>query len=170
MPNHFELLQLPVSFQPDLNSLNRNFLKLSRQFHPDYFANASSEEQQQALEQSAQLNQALQVLKNPSSTIKYILQLKGLLQEDEKYQLSPTFLMEVMDLNEELMEWEMEPDEAAGNKLKQTLKTLEDEIYREVAPILEHYQETPDSEKKLLQVKEYYYRKKYLDRMARALK
>lgn len=169
MPNHFELLQLPMNFRPDQKELNRNFLKLSRQFHPDYFANASAAEQEQALEKSAQLNQALKTLKDPLSTIKYVLQLKGLLQDEEKYQLSPSFLMEVMDLNEELMEWEMERNEGAKTTLENKLKSLEDEIYHEVAPILEHTQEAVTSEKELLQVKEYYYRKKYLDRMSRAL-
>ena len=99
MENYFELLQLPVSFRPDPKELNSRFLKLSRQFHPDYFANASQEAQQEALEKSALLNKAFQILKDPLLTIKYLLQWKGLMEEDEKYQLAPAFLMEVMDLN-----------------------------------------------------------------------
>ena len=170
MENYFELLQLPVSFRPDPKELNSRFLKLSRQFHPDYFANASQEAQQEALEKSAMLNKAFQTLKDPLLTIKYLLQWKGLMEEEEKYQLAPAFLMEVMDLNEQLMEWEMEPNAATGEQLKANLKNLEDEIYHEVAPLLELDLEAPDSEKKLLQIKEYYYRKKYLDRMSRALK
>lgn len=170
MVNYFELLQIPVSFRPDPKELNRKFLKLSRQFHPDYFANAPDAEQQEALEKSALLNQAFQTLKDPLRTIQYLLKWKGLMEEEEKYQLSPAFLMEVMDLNEQLMEWEMAPDPATAEQLKNNLKNLEDEIYLEVAPLLELDPENPATEKKLLQVKEYYYRKKYLDRLAKALK
>jgi hypothetical protein len=46
----------------------------------------------------------LKILQDRDQTIKYVLQLKGLLEEEEKYQLPPDFLMEMMEMNEKLLE------------------------------------------------------------------
>ena len=47
---------------------------------------------------------------------------------------------------------------------------MPEEIYEPVKEIVEHYQEGAVSEKELLQVKEYYFKKKYLDRIRQQLK
>ena len=44
-------------------------------------------------------------------------------------------------------------------------KELLNQIYNDVAPIVENYQEGTTTEKELLQVKDYYYKKKYLQRI-----
>jgi molecular chaperone HscB len=43
-------------------------------------------------------------LLNKDETIKYILKEKGLLEDDGKYQLENSFLMQMMEMNEELLE------------------------------------------------------------------
>jgi len=88
-----------------------------------------------------------------------------LLEEEEKYQLPPDFLMNVMELNEQLMDAKMEGDEAKKTALKEQIANLQTEIYEPVKSIVEHYQEGITSEKELLQVKKYYFQKKYLARM-----
>ena len=162
--NYFELFDIPVSLTVDASSIKKKFYALSRQFHPDFFSNTSEEEQAKALEMSALLNKALQVFSNSEETIKYVLQLKGLLEEEEKYQLPPDFLMEVMDLNELLMEVKME-GEVASDALKQQIANLETDLYEPVKNIMADYQEGITSEKELLQVKKYYFQKKYIARM-----
>ena len=122
--------------------------------------------EEQALERSAQLNRAYKTFQNPSETIRYVLLLKGLMEEDEKYELSPGFLMEVLEINEQLMEAD-DPETRAGLQL--AIDQLQSEIYAPVKEIVEHYQEGVTSEKELLQVKEYYYQQKYLDRIRREL-
>ena len=119
---------------------------------------------------SAKLNKALKTLQNPDETIKYVLQLKGLLAEEEKYTLHPSFLMEVMELNEQLMELEMEPDAALLSRTKAQTQQLIDDNYQLVAAILDNYQEAVTTEKELLQVKEYYFRRKYLERIREKVK
>jgi molecular chaperone HscB len=94
-----------------------------------------------------------------------VLQLKGLLEEEEKFQLPPDFLMEVMEINEALMD----PEEAAIPELSKRIDSLQQEIYEPVEPVIENYQEGVTSEKELLQVKAWYYKKKYLDRIRRQL-
>ena len=163
--DYFELFNIPLSLFVDASSIKKRFYELSRKYHPDFFSNTSEEEQSEALEMSAMLNKALKVFSNPEETIKYVLQLKGLLEEEEKYQLPPDFLMDVMELNEQLMDAKMEGDEAKKTALKEQVANLQTEIYEPVKSIVEHYQEGITSEKELLQVKKYYFQKKYLARM-----
>ncbi|HMK27014.1 MAG TPA: Fe-S protein assembly co-chaperone HscB [Chitinophagaceae bacterium] len=165
--NYFELFEIPVQLNVDKASLPRKYFELSRKYHPDFFVNAPGEEQTLALESSAMLNKAFKTFQNPDETIKYVLQLKGLLEEEEKYELPPDFLMEVLEINEELME----PGENKSllPNIELRITELQAEIYEPVKEIVEHYQEGVTSEKELLQVKGYYYKKKYLDRIRKQL-
>jgi len=162
---YFELFNIPISILVDASSIKKRFYELSRKYHPDFFSNGSNEEQDNALEMSALLNKALKVLSNPDETVKYVLQLKSLLEDEEKYQLPNDFLMDVMDINEQLMDAKMDGDENQMIASKQQIANLQKEIYEPVKSIVEHYQEGVTSEKELLQVKKYYFQKKYLDRM-----
>ncbi len=152
--NYFELFDLPVSFKIDKSKLAQKYFELQKKYHPDFFTQGTEYEQEQALEISSQLNKALKIFKHEDDTIKYVLQLKGLLEEEEKYQLPPAFLMEMMELNEEL-------SESSANQIKE----LETEIYSEVKHIIENYDDNTDNTADLLKLKEYYYKKKYLQRI-----
>jgi len=165
--NYFELFEIPVQLKVDKNSISQKFYELSRKHHPDYFVNEREAVQAEALERSSQLNKAFKTLQSTDETIKYVLQWKGLLEEEEKYQLPPGFLMEVLEINEQLMDAEngsgLQPD------LQPKIEDLQSEIYEPVKEIVEHYREGATTEEELLQVKEYYYKKKYLDRIKQQL-
>lgn len=152
--NYFELFEIPVSLQVDKNILSKKYVELQKRHHPDFFTQENEYEQANALEKSSQINKALKVLRNTDETIKYVLQLKGLLQEEEKYQLPPAFLMEVMELNEALSE---------GSP--QQVNDLEAEIYEPVKGIIKNFSFESTTTEELLKVKEYYYKKKYLQRI-----
>ena len=164
--NYFELFDIPVQLKVNAAALSKKFFELSRKYHPDYFARDNGAAQAEALERSAMLNKAWKTFQNQEATIKYVLQWKGLLEEEEKYELPRDFLMEVLELNDQLMELE---DQSAIDGLQSAVAKLEKEIYEPVQEIVEHYQEGVTSEEELLQVKEYYYKKKYLDRIRRQL-
>ncbi len=152
--NYFDLFELPVSLKIDQGSLAQKYFELQKKFHPDFFTQATEHEQEEALEISSQLNKALKVFKNKEETIKYVLQLKGLLEEEEKYQLPPDFLMEMMELNEGL----------SGDSFLQ-VTNREQELYSIVEPIIEHYNDSTVTTADLLKLKEYYYKKKYIQRI-----
>jgi len=152
--NYFELFEIPVSIKIDKSTLAQKYFDIQKKYHPDFFAQGTETEQADALEQSSAANKALKIFKNEDETIKYVLQLKGLLEEEEKYQLPPEFLMEMMALNEELSE----------NSARQ-VADLEAQLYSEVAPIIENYDDGTVTNTQLLQLKEYYYKKKYLHRI-----
>ena len=163
--NYFELYGLPVSFRVDQAALKKKFYALSREHHPDFHTHLGDQEQAAVLETSSQVNKAYKILSDEDETIRYLLQTKNLLEDEEKYGLDPGFLMEVMDINEELMELEL--DEKAEQLMDVEHKTnhLMLKTYDDVAALLETYQEGVTSEEELLQVKDFYYKKKYLQRI-----
>ncbi|MEO7922216.1 MAG: Fe-S protein assembly co-chaperone HscB [Chitinophagaceae bacterium] len=162
---YFELFDIPVQLEVDTAPLTGKFFELSRKYHPDYFANDNEIVQLEALEKSALLNKAWKTFQHPDATIKYVLKEKGLLEEEEKYELPPGFLMEVLELNELLMDG----DATDIKNIQSSIFNLQSTIYAPVKEIVESYQEGITTEKELLQVKEYYYKKKYLDRINREL-
>lgn len=152
--NYFELFEMPVTLEIDPGKLAKKYFELQKKYHPDFYTQASEYEQEEALEISSQLNKALKVFKDRDETIKYVLELKGLLEEEEKYQLPPDFLLEMMELNEELS------DESAAR-----IASIEKELYSEVGSIIENYNDERIREQELQKLKAYYYKKKYLKRI-----
>jgi molecular chaperone HscB len=152
--NYFELFEIPVSVTVDKSVLAKKYFELQKKYHPDFFVQEDEAAQQEALEKTSELNKAFKILKDPDATIQYLLKIKGLLQEEEKYPLPPEFLMEVMELNENLS------DESAA-----AIADFEKDIYTEVSSIIKNYDDSITSTADLLKLKEYYYKKKYLQRI-----
>lgn len=167
--NYFELFKLPVSLRVDSRGLKQKYFELSRQYHPDFFSGGSEEAQQQALEISSSINKALKIFTDRNETLKYTLTLKGVLEEEEKYSLPASFLMEMMEVNEQIAEAQMNNDIKAKSVLCQQIEIIEKNIYEPVQNIIENYQEGITAQKELLQVKDYYFRKKYLERLKKGL-
>lgn len=165
--NYFDLFGLPVQLKVDRSVLPKRYFELSRKFHPDFYTNATPAEQERALEITANLNKAFKTLQDEDATIKYVLQLRGLIEEEEKYELPPGFLMEVLEINEQLMD--VEDDKELRAKLDRAIQHLQDESYTPVKEIIENFIDDENTDKELLQVKEYYYKKKYLYRIRQQL-
>jgi molecular chaperone HscB len=167
--NYFEVFNLPLSLRIDKGYLKKEFYRLSREYHPDHFAQAEIAEKEKALEMSALLNKAYQVLQDPDETLTYVLKLKGLYNEEEKGTMPQSFLMEMMELNEQLMELEMEPDaDALENYRKEVLTRMEDlrgDVSREMSDAGEN--SPPEVWQEL---KNYLMKKKYLGRIMERLR
>jgi molecular chaperone HscB len=106
--DYFSFFGLPHKLTIDLGDLDRRFRALSRQFHPDYFCNATTAERLASLERSSYLNDAYRVLKQPLDRAEYLLEIEGLppvgQQHQDARELEPGLLEEVFTLNEELDE------------------------------------------------------------------
>src|SRR6267378_89662 len=76
--DYFSFLGLPRKLNLDAADLEQRFRALSRQFHPDYFYNATLPERRASLERSSYLNDAYRTLRQPASRIEYLLNLEGL--------------------------------------------------------------------------------------------
>src|SRR5215213_2880117 len=72
------LLGLPRKLNLDAGDLEQRFRTLSRQFHPDYFYNATPGERRASLERSSYLNDAYRTLRHPVTRIEYLLNIEGL--------------------------------------------------------------------------------------------
>jgi molecular chaperone HscB len=160
--NYFALFDLPIGFKVDTNKLRAAFMDIQRASHPDKFAQSNSYEQDEALERSALANKGFSLLNNKDQLLPYVLELKEIITPDEKFALSPAFLMEMMELNEAWMEAD---DEASKQSILSQIKAIQDEILEPIKDYLEMDQIDTISQEAMLQIKEYYYKKKYLDRI-----
>lgn len=160
--NYFELFGLPVGFQVDAAQLRLAYMEIQKNTHPDKFTQSSAEEQEIALEKSAIANKAFTLLNNKEQLLPYVLEVKGFMEPDEKYALAPDFLMEMMELNEA---WMDAATEEAKSNVTQQVKTIQNAIYSPVKPYLEANSIDTLTQEAMLQVKAYYYKKKYLDRI-----
>ena len=105
--DYFSFFGLPRKLGVDAGDLDRRFRALSRQFHPDYYCNATPAERLASLERSSYLNDAYRVLKQPLDRAEYLLKVEGLPSmglHQEANELPAGILEEVFALNEELDE------------------------------------------------------------------
>jgi molecular chaperone HscB len=103
--NYFQLFNIEVSFDVDLNQLSQTYQTLQKTVHPDKFAHASSQEQLLAVQKSAEINDAYQTLKQPLKRAEYILILRGVDLPNEQHTFGDnSFLMRQMELREMLDE------------------------------------------------------------------
>ena len=112
---HFELFELPVSFEIDLQDLSQRYRELQRVVHPDKFVNASDRERRLSVEKAAAINEAYQILKTPQRRARYMLELQSVSFDDENdTALDPAFLMEQIELREALSELSQSDDPMAS--------------------------------------------------------
>lgn len=105
--SYFDLFQVPVAV--DEATLTRRFREMSRQYHPDRFANADDETQTIALDASALLNDAYRTLRDPFSRAEYLLRRESgvSLNDLQKTAKPPQELFaQVLELQEGLMEYQ----------------------------------------------------------------
>ena len=103
--NHFELFGLPVKFDVDIDDLASRYREMQRSVHPDRFASASDQDRRLSLQMTALINEAFQTLKDPVRRGRYLLSLRGVdLGDDTDTAMDPAFLMEQMELREQLDE------------------------------------------------------------------
>lgn len=101
--NYFQLFNIEVSFDVDIQQLSSSYQTLQKAVHPDKFAHASEQEQRIAVQKSAHINDAYQTLKNPLQRAKYMLVQRGVEMPNEQHSFSDTsFLMRQMELREML--------------------------------------------------------------------
>lgn len=160
--NYFELFNLPIAFKIDTIQLKNAFMQIQRASHPDKFAQGTELEQEIALEQSAAANKGFTLLNNNEQLLPYVLELSGYMDGAEKYNLAPDFLMEMMELNEAWMEAE---SEEVKQSIITQINTLKNAIFSPIQAFLEADSIDVIPKEAMLQIKDYHYKKKYLDRI-----
>lgn len=135
--NHFEILGLATQFELDVSSLSIKYRELQRQYHPDKFATASDDEQLAVLQKSSQINDAYQCLIDPIRRAEHLLFLHGFEQNAETQNIKDTeFLIEQMQLRENLEDIETAKDESALFDFSEKVETLYKERLAELTNLL----------------------------------
>lgn len=112
--NYFQLFDVPVSFEVDLDVVQQHYMELQKMVHPDKFVNASAQEKRISMQQTSHINEALNTLKRPVDRALYLLKLKGMdINFDNETTMDAGFLMEQMELRESLSEVRSKDDPLA---------------------------------------------------------
>jgi molecular chaperone HscB len=108
--NYFTLLGVTVG--ADDTTLRTHFLERTRQFHPDRFATADEETQENALEATSLLNNIYRTLKDPFARAEYLLQIERNIKIDDLKGRPPQDIFaEILEIQEAVMEYHEARDE-----------------------------------------------------------
>lgn len=103
--NDFELFATEPRFALDASSLDRRWLALQSEVHPDRFAAQGGAAQRVAMQWAVRVNEAYRRLKDPLKRAAYLCQLNGAAVDAESNTAMPTgFLMQQMEWREALDE------------------------------------------------------------------
>jgi len=167
MIDYFVFYGLPETFLPDEAALKRLYYAKSRETHPDFHATSTPENQAEMLHQATLNTDAYRTLANPDQRMAYLLRRHGLFDEGKQEQLPPDFLMDMMDLNEQLMDLEIAPEPAAQARIVAEVNSLADTLDAGIQPVLAGYEQLPSDHRPaaLQQIRTYYLKKRYLLRI-----
>ena len=129
--DYFSFFGLPRKLTIDLADLEQRFRSLSRQFHPDYYYNATTTERLASLERASYLNDAYRVLRQPLDRVEYLLKIEGMPPDhhQDSSELPAGLLEQVFTLNEELDEIREAREKGAS---AETLRARLDEARRPI--------------------------------------
>jgi molecular chaperone HscB len=105
---HFEVLGLPRRFAVDPQEVEANYLRQSREVHPDYHQLGAASEQRASLELTARLNEAYRILRDPFRRAEYLLEVEGGPSAAAHREMSPAFLEEMLELRMQIEELRQE--------------------------------------------------------------
>ena len=142
MNNPFALFDLPVAFQVDSALLNERYLALQKSLHPDNFSAASAQEQRLAIQKSAEINDALRILKDPITRADSIIAINTGETEnpEEKSNKDIDFLMQQMEWRETLENIENRKDTDELTAFAKEINQIRHAILSELSTTLDAQQ------------------------------
>ncbi len=164
--NYFNFFGIPVKFKSDdldLKSKYQNYLKSN---HPDFFVN-EPEKHQEALQNVSLNNEAYRTLSHFYSRCHHVLKVLGY-EGAEK--LPPSFLMEMMDVNEQLEELQEKYNEVKRVNLENEIDNLSQNINDDLIKLTELADATEDlNQMPLEKIQENLLKHKYILRLKETL-
>ena len=123
MQNHFDLFQIPATFDVDQDALDRAYREIQGRVHPDRFVNASDAEKRVAMQWATRANEAYQTLRHPQRRAQYLCELNGVdLQVESNTAMPMDFLMQQMEWREALGDARAAKDAGALDELEAQVK------------------------------------------------
>ena len=152
--------------------MERNYLRRSREVHPDFHQLSAGSEQRASTELSALLNDAYATLRDPFRRAEYLLQLEGGPTAAEAKATAPEFLEEMLELRMEIEELR-----AAGERESPALAAMEEQLARRreallggVAERFGRLEGADTRQKKLVQIRELLNTARYIQGLLRDLR
>ncbi len=130
MQNYFQIFNLPISFNINLEELEKSYEILQQKNHPDINL-TSSQEYSYKIEFLAKINMAFQTLKKPITRAFYLFQLEtniNLQQENATIKPNIELLNQILELQEQLL---------FADNLQKTL--LKQQIQQEINQIINQF-------------------------------
>ncbi|HEY6822388.1 MAG TPA: Fe-S protein assembly co-chaperone HscB [Burkholderiales bacterium] len=136
--NHFELFGLPPAFTLDQALLEKAYRDIQSQVHPDRFARSGDAERRASLQWTTRVNEAYRTLRDPVQRAKHLLELHGVDVAFETNTQMPTeFLLQQLDLREELDRARSKRDPRLLDELRSRLARDKNLIERQIAEALD---------------------------------
>ena len=115
--------------------LERSYREIQSRVHPDRFAHAGDAERRASLQWTTRVNEAFEVLKNPVSRARHLLELHGVdVAFETNTAMPPEFLMQQMELRESL---ENAADAAGLDQLRKQLRQSRASLEKEIAQAID---------------------------------
>jgi molecular chaperone HscB len=143
--DYFDLFRLPHQYRIDVEDLERKFLAISRNIHPDFFGGQSEEMRELSVRLSAELNEALRVLKDPVLRAGYLLENAGGKSAAEDRSVPQNVLTEAMMLREEVEEADGEG--AALARVREQVTARRSQILERIAELADNLPNRGDDER-----------------------
>ncbi len=135
MQSHFELFGLPPAFAVETDKLERSYREIQSKVHPDRFAHAGDAERRASLQWTTRVNEAFQILKNPVTRARHLLELHGVdVAFETNTAMPPDFLMQQMELRETL---ENARDATALDALRKNLLQEKSLLEKQIADFID---------------------------------
>jgi molecular chaperone HscB len=165
--DYFGLFQVPRVYDLDAAELEKRFLSLSRNIHPDFFTTQPPEVQHMAVRLAADVNQAYRVLKDPGLRAEYLLEISGGESAAQDKSVPGDFLAEIMALREEVEEALAANDRDALTGHRRELKRRREQTLAEIAAAARRLPEAKYAER--LRLRQLLNSMKYYDNILKLL-
>ncbi|MBT8118610.1 MAG: Fe-S protein assembly co-chaperone HscB [Gammaproteobacteria bacterium] len=137
--NFFELFELPVSYDVDLNKVQQHYMALQKEVHPDKYTGATDQEKRLSMQQTSWINEAQATLKDPVARATYLLKLKGVdINLENETTMDAGFLMQQLEVRERLENIKQENDPLDSlEQMSKELKSASDDMMKSFAQAYE---------------------------------
>ena len=122
--NYFEIFGIEAQITIDIEHLNKKYLTLQAEFHPDKFVNASNLEKSMATRISTYINDAYNTLSDLVERVDYILQINNYSKEEHTTFKNTNFLTDQMMLSEKIENANPSQYKDIQNEISIEIKTI----------------------------------------------
>jgi molecular chaperone HscB len=167
--NYFEFFEIEPGFFLDEDQLKSKFYQNSKQYHPDFYTMESPAKQAEIMQLAVTNNKAYKILSDFESRMKYILELENCMGEEGSNKLPQSFLMEMMDFNEKVMELQFDFDQSIYDSCQEELKNLSSNLLENIKADMLAYDAKTSKTDTLERIKIFYLKNRYLLRIQESL-